>query len=432
MEKTQQYVLFWFRRDLRLADNIGLFHALRSGFKVIPIFIYDENILSELPKDDARVTFIGDCLSSINTELNAIGASLATFHGDPISIIKKLCSELKIAAVYCNSDYEPYALKRDEAIAKNLSDNGIEFHSHKDHVIFEKDEVTKDDSSSYVVFTPYSRKWKQQFDNRFANAVESEMLLKNVAAHSLPFFTPESIGFTRSEIEVQKPLLNSLADYESVRNFPAMDKTSKLSVHLRFGTISIREVVKIAAKSEIFLNELIWREFFIQILYHFPFTVSRSFRPKYDAIKWRNNEMEFLAWRNGMTGYPIVDAGMRELNATGFMQNRVRMITAGFLCKHLLIDWRWGEAYFALKLIDYEQASNVGNWQWAAGTGVDAAPYFRIFNPHEQTKKFDKELIYIRKWVPEFDSLTYPTPIVDHKEARDRCLRVYKTALGEF
>ena len=432
MEKTQQYVLFWFRRDLRLSDNIGLFHALGSGFKVIPIFIYDENILSELPKDDARVTFIGDCLSSINTELNAIGASLATFHGDPISIIKKLCSELKIAAVYCNSDYEPYALKRDEAIAKNLSDNGIEFHSHKDHVIFEKDEVTKDDSSSYVVFTPYSRKWKQQFDNRFANAVESEMLLKNVAAHSFPFFTPESIGFTRSEIEVQKPLLNSLADYESVRNFPAMDKTSKLSVHLRFGTISIREVVKIAAKSEIFLNELIWREFFIQILYHFPFTVSRSFRPKYDAIKWRNNEMEFLAWRNGMTGYPIVDAGMRELNATGFMQNRVRMITAGFLCKHLLIDWRWGEAYFALKLLDYEQASNVGNWQWAAGTGVDAAPYFRIFNPHEQTKKFDKELIYIRKWVPEFDSLTYPTPIVDHKEARDRCLRVYKTALGEF
>lgn len=425
--------IFWFRRDLRVADNTGLYEALTSGEEVLPIFIFDSNILSELTKDDARVTFIHELLEHIQKELKKHQKSLAAFHGEPVSILKGLISEHDIKAVYINHDYEPYARKRDKEVHELLTDKGIAFEHFKDQVIFEKNGITKEDSTPYVVYTPYMKKWKERFEKYHLEQYPSEKHLSNIASHPYPFLSLEEIGFTQSEIKVEpfdtgQSLISSYAD---TRNFPAIKGTSKLSPHLRFGAISIREVVAQAMKSkqETFLNELIWREFFMQILWHFPETVSKSFRPKYDNIKWRNNEAEFKAWCDGKTGYAMVDAGMRELNTTGYMHNRVRLVVSSFLCKHLLIDWRWGEAYFAEKLLDYEQSSNVGNWQWAAGSGVDAAPYFRIFNPIEQAKKFDKDLEYIKKWVPEFQELDY-TPMVDHKEARERALRIYKEAVA--
>lgn len=424
--------IFWFRRDLRLDDNAGLFEALHADNEVLPIFIFDKNILNELPKDDARVSFIHKLLTDVNTELSKHKRSLAVFYDEPETVFKKLIKEHTISAVYTNHDYEPYAQKRDKAIHELLSDNSIEFKTFKDQVVFEKSEVVKEDGSPYVVYTPYMKKWKERFKNEGIKQQHSEKLLSNIASHSYPFLSLEDIGFSASDIKPMPFDVSGtvITNYKETRDFPAIDGTSHLSPYLRFGAVSIRELVKAASENskETFFNELIWREFFMQILWHFPHTVTKSFRSKYDDIKWRNNETEFKAWCNGKTGYPIVDAGMRELNATGHMHNRVRMVVASFLCKHLLIDWRWGEAYFAEKLFDYEQSSNVGNWQWAAGSGVDAAPYFRIFNPTEQTKKFDKELKYIRKWVPEFESLEY-IPIVDHKEARERALRIYKEAV---
>lgn len=426
--------IFWFRRDLRLDDNVGLFHALNSSEEVLPIFIFDESILSQLEKKDARVTFIHEQLQHIQSQLQAIGKSLAVFYGKPFEVYQKLIVENSITAVYTNHDYEPYARKRDLELYHLFKENNIEFKTSKDQVIFEKSEVIKDDGSPYVVYTPYSNKWKENFKKIALIHYKSEDFLNNITSHSYPFLSLETIGFTPSSIKVTSyDISNSLIDnYEATRNFPALNKTSYLGIYLRFGAVSVRKMIAkaIQSKNETFLKELIWREFFMQILWHFPHTTTKSFRPKYDEIRWQNNEELFQKWCEGKTGYPFVDAGMRELNATGHMHNRVRMIVASFLCKHLLIDWRWGESYFASKLLDYEQASNVGNWQWAAGSGVDAAPYFRIFNPSEQIKKFDKDLIYIKKWIPELNSLDYPTPIVDHKEAREKCLVVYKTAVG--
>jgi deoxyribodipyrimidine photo-lyase len=426
--------IFWFRRDLRLEDNKALFESLQNGEAVLPIFIFDSFILDQLPKDDARVSFIHDLLANINTELQKKGKSLSVFFGEPIAIIEKLITENRIKSLYANRDYEPYARQRDKAIYELLQSHNIEFKSFKDQVIFEKSEVTKDDGLPYVVFTPYSRKWKENFKKNQIQFSASENHLDNISAHNYPFLSLEEIGFERSSIKVIPfdVSKNLIQNYEATRNFPAVNKTSYLGAYLRFGAVSIRKIVAIAIqeKNETFLNELIWREFFMQILWHYPHTKNNSFRPKYDAIKWNNNEEEFQKWCEGKTGYPFVDAGMRELNATGHMHNRVRMIVASFLCKHLLIDWRWGETYFAQKLLDYEQSSNVGNWQWAAGCGVDAAPYFRIFNPTEQIKKFDKDLVYIKKWIPELNELSYPEPLVDHKLARERCLRVYKEAVG--
>lgn len=425
--------IFWFRRDLRLDDNIGLFHALNSDEEVLPIFIFDNTILSQLQKDDARVTFIHEQLSKIQNQLESIGKSLAVFYGKPFDVYQKLISENKIKTVFTNHDYEPYARKRDKELFQLFKDNQIEFKTSKDQVIFEKNEVVKDDGTPYVVYTPYSNKWKEKFKSIKIVTYKSEDYLKNIITHSYPFLSLNEIGFTYSDIKVTSfDVSKSLIDnYEATRNFPALNKTSYLGIYLRFGVVSIRKMVAKAleSKNETFLKELIWREFFMQILWHFPHTVNKSFKSKYDEIQWDNNEVLFQKWCEGKTGYPFVDAGMRELNTTGHMHNRVRMIVASFLCKHLLIDWRWGETYFAQKLLDYEQASNVGNWQWAAGSGVDAAPYFRIFNPTEQIKKFDKELKYIKKWIPELETLHYPKPIVDHKEAREKCLRVYKTAL---
>jgi deoxyribodipyrimidine photo-lyase len=426
--------LFWFRRDLRLDDNIGLYHALSGDEPVLPIFIFDESILSELPINDARVSFIHEQLEKIQTELKKEGKSLAVFYGEPKVIFEKLIQENKISAVYTNHDYEPYARKRDKEIYQIFKANDIAFKTSKDQVIFEKNEVVKDDGLPYVVYTPYSRKWKERFKSISLTNYESEKKLSNIIDDSYPFLELSDFGFETSSIKVTPFDVSDklISNYEATRNFPAQEGTSMLGAYLRFGAVSIRKMVAkaIESKNETFWNELIWREFFMQILWHFPHTVNSSFRAKYDAIQWNNNEDEFKKWCEGKTGYPMVDAGMRELNATGHMHNRVRMVVASFLCKHLLIDWKWGETYFALKLFDYEQASNVGNWQWAAGSGVDAAPYFRIFNPTEQIKKFDKDWKYIKKWVPEVETSAYPKPIVDHKEARERCLRVYKEAVG--
>lgn len=426
--------IFWFRRDLRLHDNTGLFHALNSGDEVLPIFIFDQSILAQLPKDDARVTFIHQQLENIQQQLQAIGKSLAVFHGNPFEVFKQLIKENQIQSVYTNHDYEPYARKRDLEIYHLFKEHNVEFKTSKDQVIFEKNEVVKDDGTPYVVYTPYSNKWKDNFRKTSLIHYNSEEYLNKLKIHSYPFLSLNEIGFDPSTIRVTPyNISDALIDnYEATRNFPAMNKTSFLGIYLRFGAVSIRKMVTKAleSKNETFLKELIWREFFMQILWHFPHTVNSGFRPKYDAILWENNELLFKKWCEGKTGYPFVDAGMRELNSTGHMHNRVRMIVASFLCKHLLIDWRWGETYFATKLLDYEQASNVGNWQWAAGSGVDAAPYFRIFNPTEQIKKFDKDLVYIKKWIPEFGTDAYPEPIVDHKEARERCLKVYKQAVG--
>ncbi|NDI99240.1 deoxyribodipyrimidine photo-lyase [Flavobacterium sp. LaA7.5] len=425
--------IFWFRRDLRLEDNAGLYNALTSGDDVLPIFIFDKNILSELPEDDARVTFIHSLLQELQEKLAKHNSSLAVFYDTPENVFAKLVKEHDIKAVYTNHDYEPYAIQRDKAIAEQLQKQNITFRTFKDQVIFEKNEVVKDDGSPYVVYTPYMKKWREHFSKIAIPHHDIESKATTLAKHSYPFLSLKDIGFKEADI---KPVPYTISDklitnYEDTRNFPAIEGTSNISPYLRFGAVSIREVIKKALQSDnpVFMNELIWREFFMQILWHYPETITKSFRPKYDSIQWRNNEEEFKAWCMGKTGYPMVDAGMRELNATGHMHNRVRMVVASFLCKHLLIDWRWGEAYFAKKLFDYEQSSNVGNWQWAAGSGVDAAPYFRIFNPTEQVKKFDKDLKYIKKWVSEFEELSY-RPIVDHKEARERALKVYKEAVA--
>ncbi|WP_405202451.1 cryptochrome/photolyase family protein [Dokdonia sp. LLG6352-1] len=434
---TKKVTIFWFRRDLRLDDNVGFLEALKGDYPVLPIFIFDKEILDKLPEDDARVTFIYNELQKMRDTLQAEhDSSLAMFYSTPEQVFKELIADYDVQAVITNRDYEPYALERDKKIASLLEENDISFTTFKDQVIFEKDEIVKGDGDPYVVYTPFKNKWKATFDEDKDLIIHyTSQYLDNLIDHSrLPNVTLADMGFKKSSIEVPDydvtPTL--IENYEDTRNFPAQDGTSRLGPHLRFGTVSVRKMVKkaIAQTNEVFWSELIWREFFMQILYHFPHTKDKAFRSKYDRIDWRNNEEEFEKWKNGQTGYALVDAGMRELNATGYMHNRVRMLTASFLCKHLLIDWRWGETYFAEKLLDYDMSSNVGNWQWAAGSGVDAAPYFRIFNPMTQVDKFDKQKEYINKWVPELQELSYPDKMVDHKEARERCLKTYKEAVA--
>jgi deoxyribodipyrimidine photo-lyase len=429
--------IFWFRRDLRLEDNTGLFHALKEGGPVLPIFIFDRYILDELEdRDDARVTFIHQELQAIQQRLEEEGRSMRVYYGFPDKVWPSILEEFQVTAVYTNHDYEPYAIKRDKQVQQLLEEQDIPFHTYKDHVLFEKNEVVKDDGDPYVVFTPYSRTWKAKMkemgDEAFPHYPSEDLLGHFVPTDPLDILSLEDMGFEASSIEFppREVPRKRIREYADKRNFPAQQGTSRLGVHFRFGTVSIREKAKKALElNETYLNELIWRDFYAMILAHFPHVVKGPFRKKYEYIEWRNQEEEFNAWCAGKTGYPIVDAGMRELNATGYMHNRIRMVVASFLTKHLLIDWRWGEAYFARKLLDYELASNNGGWQWAAGTGTDAAPYFRIFNPESQQKKFDKNLKYIRQWVPEFESDEYPAPIVDHKMARERCLNVYKESL---
>lgn len=427
-------VLFWFRRDLRLVDNVGLFTALSSGLPVQPIFIFDTEILEELEdKNDRRVQFIHRSLQRLQEVLTESGSTLDVRFGKPLTVIQKLCADYSVRSVYTNEDYEPYARQRDEQVAKWLKKNGIEFHAFKDQVIFAKQEVVKDDGKPYTVFTPYSRKWRAALLQHPIRSVGSEKKLDafhRQKPRSIPSL--KSMGFESTDLPFPADRWDKkvIQRYKEQRDLPGVEGTSRLGVHLRFGTISVRQLAKeTASLSESFLNELIWRDFYHMILWHFPQIVHQSFKPEYDRISWRNNAAEFDAWCAGQTGYPIVDAGMRELNETGYMHNRVRMIVASFLTKHLLIDWRWGEAYFAKKLLDFDLAANNGGWQWAAGSGCDAAPYFRVFNPYLQTQKFDPEFRYIRKWVPEWEDFSYPKPVVVHEDARKRCLETYAAAL---
>ena len=433
--------IFWFRRDLRWQDNVGLYHALYQakleGHQVLPIFVFDKTILAQSEeKADRRVDFIHQTLTRLQNELVAKGKSLWVQYGTPIEVFEKLFAEFNIASVYTNHDYGPKANARDKSIEALALKNGASFHHYKDQVIFEKDEVTKDDGKPYTIYTPYANKWRTVWSQQIPKKHPSEKLLDyflDTKAFKLPSL--KEIGFEKTDLVIPPMSYDTklVKNYTEQRNFPALNATTHLSVHLRFGTISARTLaLETQSLNSTFFNELIWRDFYHMILWHFPqIAEGKSFKPKYDFIEWRNNEKEFEAWCQGKTGYPIVDAGMRELNTTGFMHNRVRMIVASFLTKHLLIDWRWGEAYFAQKLLDFDLAANNGGWQWASGSGCDAAPYFRVFNPRLQTEKFDKELKYIRHWVPEFDSLEYPQPIVVHEVARERVLAAYAKALKE-
>ncbi len=430
--------IFWFRRDLRLEDNCGLSKALQGSYPVVPLFVFDRNILDSCAEDDGRVSFIHEQINHMKSQLKSWGGDMHVHYGTPEKAIEELRQNFEVQHLICNRDYEPYASARDKEIQAYCTKLNIGFHQFKDQVIFEQDEIVKDDGKPYVVYTPYSRKWLAALEHieplPTYNVEDYKQNLAGQEQGDMP--TLQTMGFQKSDHKVlpydYSPILAQ--NYQSQRNFPGLTKaTSKLSPHLRFGTVSVRQIVKALRPIEdiTLLKELIWREFFMQILWHFPHTVTRSFKPQYDRIQWRNDPKDFEAWKNGQTGYPLVDAGMRELNKTGYMHNRVRMLVASFLCKHLLIDWRWGEAYFAEKLLDYECSSNIGNWQWAAGSGVDAAPYFRIFNPITQVDKFDKQKTYIKKWVPEFDGPRYVMPIVDHKMARTRCLDTYKAALNK-
>jgi deoxyribodipyrimidine photo-lyase len=421
---------FWFRRDLRLEDNIGLFYALESKYPVIPLFIFDDSILDSLPKNDARVGFIHESLAGINQELKELGSSFLIKKGETATVWKDLIQQFEMKEVFFNKDYEPYAIKRDQDICELLVSENIVPFSYKDQVIFEEKEITKADGLPYTIYTPFKNKWLEKYNSvgTVREYVTSDKF-SNFYQSSFAFPSLNEIGFVENSIKVKPYTLDSILKYQEIRDFPAVDGTSYLSPHLRFGTISVRKMVNWAAKTNVvFLSELIWREFFMQILFNFPSVLTHNFKSAYDGIQWRNNEEDFKRWCSGTTGYPMVDAGMRQLNETGYMHNRVRMIVGSFLCKHLLIQWQWGEAYFAEKLLDYEMASNVGNWQWAAGTGCDAAPYFRVFNPEIQLKKFDSKGEYIRKWIPEFD-LGYGEPMVDHAFARDRAIATYKAGI---
>jgi len=428
--------LFWHRRDLRLHDNAGLFHSLKNHPQVQPLFIFDTDILQKLrDPSDARVTFLQDQLHEMKQEYQKKGSDLWVFHGRPQEVFRKLFSENKVQALYTNHDYEPSAIERDRKIEKLCETQGAEFHSFKDQVIFEKAEIQTDSGNPYTVYTPYKNKWLKALSPFYLKSYEMDGLWKNLnpSKKSQAMSSLKDIGFERNikiEMPNRKLTPGLLKRYAEDRDFPAKDATTHLGMALRFGTASVREWARRGKEfSPTWLSELVWREFFMQILYHFPHVEKSSFRPEYEKVAWRQNNSEFERWCNGDTGYPIVDAGMRELNNTGYMHNRARMVTASFLTKHLLMHWLLGERYFAEKLLDYDLAANNGNWQWAAGTGCDAAPYFRIFNPESQTERFDANYEYIRKWVPEFETSKYPKPMVDHKEARDRALRAFAMAL---
>lgn len=435
MSNTKEAItIFWFRRDLRLHDNAGLYRALKSGNPVVCLFIFDKNILDELEnKEDARVTFIYDKVSELDQQLKQHGSSLLVKYDDPINTWKEILNEYNVKAVYTNKDYEPYAKQRDGQIGELLNKTAIDFKLYKDQVIFDGEEVVKDDKKPYTVFTPYKNRWLKSLKPFYLKPYPTEKYF-NAFYKTAPLkqVTLEQMHFKRSKMEIPSTEYKDvIADYAKTRDYPAKPGTSHIGMHLRFGTVSIRELVTEAQKHEqTWLSELVWREFYMMALDFFPKTLHDAYRPAYDQIKWRNNEQEFKLWCEGKTGYPLVDAGMRELNATGFMHNRVRMVTASFLIKHLLIDWRWGEQYFARILLDYEASSNVGNWQWVAGSGTDTMPYFRIFNPDAQIKRFDAKMEYIKKWVPEYGTDQYPKPMIDNAEARARCLKVYKQAVA--
>lgn len=420
--------IFWFRRDLRLEDNVAFFHSLQSEYPVLPIFIFDDEILDELPKNDPRLNFIHNQLKKLNSKLNRHDSSIKTFHSNYKKAWQHLDETYEIKEVYFNEDYEPYALERDKWVNSYFNSTKTKVNSFTDHVVFKPGVILKDNGLPYTVYTPFKNKWLKHFELNKPEILPSPKL-SNLLSKMEKFPSMGDLGFSITNIKVEPFSLVDLDNYENTRDIPSLNATSYLGPHLRFGTVSVRGIIDQLKNNHFtFLSELIWREFFIQIMYHFPRVVTENFKPKYNGINWINNETDYQLWCKGKTGYPIVDAGMRQLNETGYMHNRVRMITASFLCKHLLIDWTWGEAYFAEKLLDYELASNNGNWQWVAGTGCDAAPYFRVFSPSAQTLKFDPDLNYIKKWVPEINELSY-SPMLDHKMARERAIKVYKTGI---
>ena len=432
---SEKVAIFWFRRDLRFDDNTGLYHALKGDLPVLPLFIFDTNILNDLEeKHDARVMFLHDTLTAMHDRLKGKNSSLLVKHGTPEAMWQEVLDEYEVGAAYTNHDYEPYPRERDEAIRELLEKQDIPFHTFKDQVIFEKDEVMTKSGGFYKVFTPYKRAWLNKLEDEMLESYTSGLSFDNwYQTDPLPMPSLQGLGFERADIEIPPNRIDEevIKHYEKKRDYPAQDGTTRLGVHLRHGTLSIRKLARAAREiNDTYLNELIWREFYMQVLYHAPQVVDTSFKPKYEKIPWRNDEADFQRWCEGRTGYPLVDAGMRELNKNGYMHNRVRMVAASFLSKHLLIDWRWGEAYFGQKLLDYELANNNGGWQWSAGSGVDAQPYFRVFNPYAQVKKFDDAEEYIRKWVPEYDTDEYPEPMVEHEEARDRAIETYKKALN--
>jgi len=422
--------IFWFRRDLRLDDNTALNYALSDGIPVLAVYIFDTGIIEEYPADDPKISFVWETLSSLNNELDKHDSSILVLKGNPETLWRKLLDSYDINAVFINKEYEPYSISRDLKIESILREKSVKLHRFKDQVIFEEREILKSDNNPYTLFTPYKNKWLQKFSRTANREVHfSDKKKLNYFRASFPFPSIEEMGFKESSIKVKPYDLSVVKSYDKYREFPSLDKTSYLGPHLRFGTVNIRKIVDIGIRENVvFLNELIWREFFMQILFNFPKVVTGNFRSKYDNVPWRNNESDFEKWSNGQTGFPLVDAGMRQLNETGYMHNRVRMITAGFLCKQLLIDWRWGEVYFASKLLDYELSSNNGNWQWAAGTGCDAAQYFRVFNPETQRIKFDRHREYIRRWIPEIDTPDYPRQMVDHIFARNRVVEAYRSS----
>lgn len=428
-------VIHWFRRDLRWNDNRALHAALSSGHRVLLLFIFDENILQHLEdKQDARVTFLHNRMSVLCNEAQAKGSDIYVAHGNPHDVLLELIAKLDVRGVYANEDYEPYALERDGLLTTALSTQDILLHTFKDHVIKAPGEVVKPDGTPYTVFTPFSKRWHANLTEDDMEASPSEQHLDQLAKwqhKGMPSL--QKMGFTPSEVAIPEANVTPqlLKQYAEMRDTPSVRGTSRVSVHLRFGTVSIRDMARQGfAHSEKWLTELIWRDFYQSVMHAFPHSMKDAFRTKYDRIPWRHDDAHFAAWKAGKTGYPIVDAGMRELNATGFMHNRVRMVVASFFCKHLLLDWRLGERYFAEKLLDFELASNVGGWQWASGSGCDAAPYFRVFNPTSQLQKFDAQLSYVKQWVPEFGTDAYPEPIVEHKFARQRAIDTYKSALA--
>lgn len=430
-----EYVIFWFRRDLRLEDNHGFYRALTSGYKVIPIFVFDPDILVEFSdKSNRQVGFIANALRRLNKEFLKLGTSFLIYHQKPEDVFLMLAKLYCIKGVYFNEDYEPKAIQRDLNIEKVLASNSIPVFKFTDQVIHRPGLILKPDHTPYTIYTPFSKQWKKAFTIDSCEKYPSETNLNMLASiQNVDTFDFNILNFKTSlrGIDFDFPE-EIIKNYHLTRDIPSLENgTTHIGIHLRFGTVSVRKIVSLATSlNEQFLNELIWREFFMHILFHFPHVVNGAFKPKYNAIEWRNNEEEFEAWCSGNTGIPMVDAGMRELNSTGFMHNRVRMVVASYLTKHLLIDWRWGEAYFAQHLIDFELASNNGNWQWAAGSGCDAAPYFRIFNPYRQQERFDPNFEYIKHWVPEFQSISYQKLLKnDLVNAKSRCLIAYKNAL---
>ena len=429
---ANEETLFWFRRDLRLEDNHGLYQAALRGRRVRPLFIFDTDILDKLPRADARVEFILRAVEKLHHDLRALGGGLTVEIGRPIEVIARLIAQHKISEVITNEDYEPYATERDRKIRAQLTAAGVGFTAFKDHVIFGPGDILKDDGTPYRVYGAYARRWRERFTADMPKPYRSgSALLKVGATRGAGPPTLARLGFTPAGIEFPdpRPSKKIIAEYADTRNLMGVDGTSRMGVHLRFGTISVRKLARISIDSSVYFGELIWREFFMQVLAHNPRTTRESYDLRFERVRWRSSRADFKRWCEGRTGYPVVDAGMRELNQTGFMHNRARMITGSFLCKHLLLDWRWGERYFALKLLDYDQSSNVGNWQWVAGCGCDPAPYFRVFNPTLQAKRFDPTGLYAGRWIPELEDGSYTDPMVPHEFARRRALGTFSAAV---